>query len=556
MTTSEKFSCQSCPNLSIVITLTYQKGCSRQQNKCRCIRWQPNYLIKNQGLTMNNKQFINLSPSPSSLIESLRHIGYSTETAVADIIDNSITAKAKKIWVRFSWNFGDPWVAIIDDGCGMSKQELIQNMKFGSINPLEKRSREDLGRFGLGMKTASISQCKRLIIASKKDGKLSACDWDIDRLQANPDDEWQLGIIDREDMKTNKILEDLYQEKLGKLSSGTIVLWQCLDRIEELSTVVEREKYFNSLMDFTRKHLELVFHRFILPDSIGGRRVTISMNENELMAFNPFNTRNLATQELPEQIFYLEGSKILVQPYVMPHYNKVSKEEYEKYAGEGGYLNSQGFYIYRNKRLIIWGTWFRLIKKSELNQLLRVRVDIPNTLDHLWKIDVKKSNASPPESVLKELRQVIEKIEIAGKKVYWQKGQRLSSSVKVPIWLRRSANETIFYEINRNYPLLEKLSIVIPPQHKHLIDDTISIIEKSFPRDIFFNDLAQSPEKVHGFEYDKEILEKLVDAYIPLLQINCKSNHEKIKLLLETDPFALNKETVISILKERGIIDE
>lgn len=105
---------------------------------------------------------INLSPRPSALLESLRSIGYTLETALADIIDNSITANSSSISVRFAWNNGDPWIAIIDDGDGMSNDELINAMRFGSRNPVEKRAKNDLGRFGLGMKTASISQCRHL----------------------------------------------------------------------------------------------------------------------------------------------------------------------------------------------------------------------------------------------------------------------------------------------------------------------------------------------------------------------------------------------------------
>jgi hypothetical protein len=488
---------------------------------------------------MSRNKYINLSPSPASLMESLRNIGYSMETAVADIIDNSLTAKATKIWIRFAWNFGDPWLAIVDNGCGMSDKELVQAMRFGSIKPSEKRSREDLGRFGLGMKTSSISQCRHLVILSKKDKLVSACDCDLDRIQSNNNDEWQLGILSPEEINDNKNLTSLYREKLSDSESGTIVFWQHFDRLEEMSPVEDREKSFNSLIDRTREHLELVFHRFISPDPGGGKRTSVTINENELEAFNPFNPRNLATQELHEQDFYLDGEKILVQPYVLPHYNKVSKEEYEKYAGDGGYLQNQGFYIYRNKRLIIWGTWFRLIKKSELNQLIRVKVDIPNTLDHLWKIDIKKSNAFPPEGVLKELRQVINKIEIAGNNVYKQRGQRLSSMVKVPVWNRRAAGGKIVYEINRNYPLLENLISSVSEEQKAILDNSISLIEKSFPKDLFFNDLADSPEQVNGNEYDKATLEKLIDAYIPLLNVTYHSNADRTKALLETDPSLL-----------------
>jgi hypothetical protein len=504
---------------------------------------------------MAESQYINLLPSPASLIESLRHIGYSMETAIADLVDNSITAKSTKIWIRFSWDFGNPWIAIIDNGYGMSRQELVKAMKFGSIGPQEKRSREDLGRFGLGMKTASISQCRRFSILSKQENDIYACAWDLDRIQST-NDEWQVEILNTEAICNYKILDSLLKEKLINLESGTIVLWQNFDRLEELSLIQDREKHFNSILEYTKRHLELVFHRYISPDLGGGKRTSISMNENELEAFNPFNPRNMATQELHEQDFYLNGEKILVQPYVLPHYNKVSKQEYEKYASEGGYLHNQGFYIYRNRRLIIWGTWFRLIRKSELTQLIRVRVDIPNTLDHLWKIDIKKSNAFPPDGVLKELHQVIEKIEVAGVNVFKQRGQKLSSSVKIPIWNRRATGGKIIYEINRNYPLLEQISSNLPIQQKEMINDAISIIENSFPKDLFFHDLANTPEQLTNNEFDRGTLEKLIDVFIPLIETEYKTDREKSTILLQTDPFASNKKIVESILVDRGLLHD
>lgn len=141
-----------------------------------------------------NAGFVDLSPSPSSLIESLRDIGYSLETAVADVIDNSITALSTSIDVRFSWNDSTPWLAIIDDGHGMNGAELISAMRFGSMSPLLTRSKNDLGRFGLGLKTASFSQCRCLTVLSKKQGEISCCQWDLDSILKSEDNKWLLRI--------------------------------------------------------------------------------------------------------------------------------------------------------------------------------------------------------------------------------------------------------------------------------------------------------------------------------------------------------------------------
>ena len=368
---------------------------------------------------------IDIAPSPVSLIESLRNIGYSLPTAIADIVDNSIAAGAKVIDIRFSWNGGSPWLAVIDDGKGMTKDELINAMRFGSKNPLEERHSQDLGRFGLGMKTASFSQCRCLTVLSKKCESEFCCEWDLDFISKADNGKWNLGLLNSEAVMDQLVLSSLKEEYLSARDSGTVVLWEKIDRLEDLGEISKQEGNFNALVVEARNHLELVFHRFLSPGP-GRKKTEIKMNGDYLEAFDPFATHNSATQELTEQSFFLEGKKIIVQPFVLPHHNKTTPEEYKKYGGLGGYLHNQGFYVYRNNRLIIKGTWFRLINKEELNKLLRVRIDIPNSLDHLWKIDIKKSDASPPDIIRNRLKQVIERIEYSGRKVYKQKGKKSS----------------------------------------------------------------------------------------------------------------------------------
>ena len=127
-----------------------------------------------------NESFLNIQPSPSALVQALRDIGYSMESAVADVIDNSITADANLIHIKFAWNDAQPWFAIIDDGNGMTGAEMTNAMRLGNRNPLEERDEKDLGRFGLGMKTASFSQCCKLTLISKKEGSLACREWDLD----------------------------------------------------------------------------------------------------------------------------------------------------------------------------------------------------------------------------------------------------------------------------------------------------------------------------------------------------------------------------------------
>ncbi|MGF1817104.1 ATP-binding protein, partial [Vibrio splendidus] len=370
-------------------------------------------------------QYKTLEPSPSSLMESLRDIGYSMETALADVIDNSITAEASRIDIRFSWNSAKPWLAIQDNGHGMTEAELLYAMRLGSDNPLNERSENDLGRFGLGLKTASFSQCRQLTVITKKNNTLSVMEWDLDLITDNPTTGWKIKILGREDLNELTEITELL-EGLENDNSGTVVVWRKIDRLDTFDSQAIRERKLNNLVDNSRNHIELTFHRF-LNAGAGNKSIKMYINGDQLTGVDPFNTSHLATLELPKQPIYVDSKEITVQPYILPHYSKVSAQDYERFAGEGGYLHNQGFYVYRNKRLIIKSTWFRLMPKEELTKLIRVRVDIPNSLDHIWKIDVKKSNANPPESVRKGLKQIISEVEYSGRRVFKQKGRRLKS---------------------------------------------------------------------------------------------------------------------------------
>ncbi len=489
--------------------------------------------------------YIDLSPTPSSLIESLRDIGYSIETSIADIIDNSITALSSQIDIRFSWNDGMPWLAIIDDGCGMSYEELEAAMRFGSMSPLAKRSKDDLGRFGLGLKTASFSQCRCLTVLSKKDGDISCCQWDLDSISLSKNNKWLLRVLSGEDIAEIPILNSLATKYLNDLSAGTIVLWNSIDRIDAGNDSEVNESKFHEALISVRIHLELVFHRFISPDP-GQSKVRFSFNNDELEAFDPFNSAK--STERPGADFKCEGENINVQPYVLPRHNKVSKSEWKKYEGQLGYLHEQGFYVYRNRRLIIKGTWFRLISKAELTKLLRVKVDIPNSLDHLWKIDVKKSHASPPFSIRKELKNIIGQIELDGKRVITGEGQRLRSSVKEPSWNRIAANNQILYEINKDHTLIKDFCGRLDDPKRQLFENILSTLENSFPREAFFKDVASTPEQVETPPMQKKQIEILLDIFLG----TTAPTKERLKELMHIDPFVSNKECAEQIFKERA----
>jgi len=492
--------------------------------------------------------FIPVTPSASCLIESLRDIGYSMETAVADIIDNSITATSTTIKIDFSWNEGSPWISISDNGHGMSEEELINAMRLGSQHPGNERAEKDLGRFGLGLKTASFSQCRQLTVISKKNNKVSGYEWDLEWIKNNPDSKWEIRAISTDDITSSPFLNKVFTESL-LLSDGTIVLWRELDRFDQ------SEKKLNSIIDQSRKHLELVFHRYLSPGA-GKKGLEILLNNAPLEAFNPFYTSHSATQELPSQSIHLEGTVINVQPYVLPHYNKTTRENYEKYAGDDGYLQNQGFYLYRNNRLIIKGTWFRIIKKEELTKLIRVQVDIPNSLDHLWKIDVKKAHASPPEAIKKELRQIIDKIASSGKNVYRQRGKKLQDKVKEPAWNRIQSNGKVQYAINREHYLVTELDNQLIPEQQEKLKALLTMLEGSFPTELFYCDVAKEPESINKPEFNIESFLPMLETMITSMKNSQIPPSEIAKRILTCDPFATYQDETKTLLKNKGIIHE
>ncbi len=499
---------------------------------------------------MSSHQTVELAPHPSALIESLRSIGYTLETALADIIDNSITAGAAQISVQFRWNDGIPWIAITDDGCGMAADKLTSAMRFGSASPLEERDENDLGRFGLGMKTASISQCRRLTVASRQGGRICAREWDLERMANSESDKWSLEQLDEGGIRTDHCLAGLIGNSIGKQESGTIVLWRNFDISLVGEGSSDDERRFNELLDSSRTHLETVFHRYLSPDP-GHSSVKIDFNGTDLESFNPFGPSIPARQELTEEKIVLDGDVVHVQPYVLPHRSKVSAEDYRNYAGDEGYLHNQGFYIYRQRRLIVKATWFRLIKKEELNKLIRVRVDIPNSLDHLWNINVNKSQIRPPELVRRELKKVIKRIEGAGKLVYTRKATKLQNPIRIPVWRREVSDGKIRYRVNLEHPLLQSLFQELPDETSRKLESGITLIEQSFPFEACHADVANENNEIEEEFSDEQTIRNVCLQILEALR-GCGFDGDELRSrLTRTEIPGVSEELINELLKEK-----
>jgi hypothetical protein len=444
-------------------------------------------------------------PYAPILVESTRSIGYSFESALADIIDNSISKSATEICVNFS-SKNPQFVAVSDNGAGMNEEELEMAMRYGSKSSLDVRDKNDLGRFGLGLKTASLSQCRKLTVITKKDGRINAACWDLDFIIKQKD--WALIWYSYDDIEKINCSEYL----LGK-ESGTVVLWQVFDRISNES--INPQKVFDEKIENARNHTALVFHRFMGNENIKNK-VRILFNNDLVESVDPFLSDNLATQPLPEQTIRINGNTIKVKPYILPFASKVTLKDKKKLGDLSDLRQNQGFYIYRNRRLIIWGTWFRLIKTQELNKLARIKVDIPNTLDSIWEIDVKKSTASLPDVIKRNLVAVVEASIGRSERVYKYRGRSVSRDNLQHIWKPIDNRGKFQYLVNRDVPIYKMLENELDDKALGYLDSFIKIIEDAFPYGDVYYRLAKDENSVEkkSLEYEEvyQIAEDMVNG--------------------------------------------
>lgn len=432
-------------------------------------------------------QIIKHPPSAASLSATLRDLGYSLETAVADLVDNSISAGANSIQIVCEISENEPWLGILDNGGGLTSEELIVAMRHGAKNPNEKRDLKDLGRFGLGLKTASFSQCRKLTMVTKKNGLTSAATWDLDLIDI--EDEWLLQVHDANEISLLPSISNLG-------STGTAVIWRVLDRLAESESGVLREEIVAEKLEVLRLHLSLVFHRFLADEVSGFEPLSISVNGLKLRPFDPFCRKNTATQVLPEEVVHFGGEKIRMQAYILPHHSRLSAKEFELYKNRSDFISNQGVYVYRNGRLMIWGDWFRLVPKGEATKLARVQIDFSNALDEHWTIDIKKSRARPPVLVRNRLRQIINSITGRSISVHRGRAVRLHQEQKSPMWERYAERERIRFAVNTSHPLIAELRSSLNDVQSGQLQLFIESVSASLPLEMIYSDFSTSPKEM------------------------------------------------------------
>lgn len=486
-------------------------------------------------------KYINNAPDAGALMVSARSFGnYDLAGALADLIDNSITAGARNIGITCTFNDGNPLVRVVDDGCGMSETELLAAMRPASKNPLEERSLDDLGRFGWGMKSASLSQCRKLTVTSLQDGRLAGAAWDLDDIE-----NWKMAVLTEADVREHGFLQCSKQ-------SGTEIIWEKCDRLSENGEITEEN--FNSLVHRTRDQIGLIFHKF-LSGEVRGRKIVIELNEQEIPKFDPFYKDHAATQPLPTEPLQIKGKEITIHPFILPHFGKMTPQESKRLSGNEGMLKNQGFYVYRNHRLIISGTWFGLAKFGEFSQLIRIAVDIPNTLDEIWKITVDKSDAQLPSQLRQRLRQVIERLRGRSSKVYRSKGGKISAGTSISIWERFARAGAIKYRLNKNHVLIDKLLSSTTDDENRLVRSALKVIEHEFPVQAFSQDISNHTDEIHQTEADLDGFMELLDDSLPALMNSVSDKAAFIEMLRRTEPYASNWKPVENYLREKGWVN-
>jgi hypothetical protein len=359
-------------------------------------------------------------PSARRLIRSLRDMGYDFAQAVADVVDNAVTAKATSVCIDVEFEGDDSWIRIADNGIGMKPEMLREAMRFGSNRDY---SENDLGKFGLGLKTASLSQCECLSVASRwnrERADIAGYSWDLDHVDRT--NRWEIIPLERE--RTTAAVRGPLKDH-----PGTVVLWRRLDRLLGYKHPYG-EASRKRLLQMCREveiHLSMVFHRFLAGEA-GGRPLKIFVNGNRLAPWDPFCRGEEKTKTLQEVTFDLEhnGKKgtVVLQPYILPPQDAFSSQAAANAAsGPASWNYQQGFYIYRAGRMIQSGGWSKLRAADEHTKLARVAVFFPPSLDDAFKVNVAKMRVQMPAAIREDIRTAIAPVVKLAREAYDRKSR-------------------------------------------------------------------------------------------------------------------------------------
>ncbi len=478
-------------------------------------------------------------PKAENLLKGARSIGnYNLAAALADLIDNSITARCTwvKVKTKFSTIENYAMISIIDDGIGMSKEQLIDAMRPASQDPEDQREESDLGRFGWGMKSASFSQARSFTVITKKENVYHAANWNLDNCKNYEMDFW-------ENDAAQGVLDDFELEI--KTNSGTAIIWHNCDRLTDDGKITEDD--FSSIIKEAQEQLQLIFHRYL-----NNKKLIFYFNTRELQGIDPFFSENFATQPCAEEVlkgenYNVEGD-ITIESFILPQTRHRTREEEDIINMGEGSVKNQGFYVYRKNRLIIYGTWFDIIKTNRYTDLLRVKIDIPTTMDGFWKISIDKKDAKLPLLLKKDLKRIITQSIEKAKSIYTfgpvvLKGKK--DSADQHIWEQTIYHGKKSHKINLKHLSIQAFMDNLSAENLKIFKSILGIIELNPPRIKEDDVISIMPDEQRNYI---EIL--LSDI---LIFLEGKERNEIEELVYKQDIFVKNKKIVKDFLDEHFV---
>lgn len=363
---------------------------------------------------MSNSEYLQVIPSASRVVENMRDIGYSFTQAIADLVDNSISAKATRIDIELKFDGRSSSIIFSDNGTGMNSDQATEALRFGSER---EYASDDLGKYGYGLKTASLSQCSKftIITRDKEEYDVEIREFDLEHVKAT--NEWEIKVLSRADCNS-QIIEN----------TGTTIIWENLDRFEKnemqgnLQGQIGETRFHTSASNL-EKHLAITFHRF-LEGSHDLTGLDIKINGQIIHPINPFCPEE-TTQKLPQQELELHTDDgdidiVTFEPYILPRKEDFrSTERWKIAAGRTNDWNSQqGFYWYRSNRLIKSGGWARKFATEEHMKLARSSIDFGPKLDSRLGINISKAAISMPADLWEQLKKPVEELRKAANQHY------------------------------------------------------------------------------------------------------------------------------------------
>ncbi len=389
------------------------------------------------------------------------------------------------------------------------------------------------------MKSASLSQCRHLVVLTHHKGELAGASWDLDDLA-----DWKMGILDDEEIRAGA--SDQLIER-----DGTEIIWLKCDRLSEFGQV--ENKGFNDIVAHAKRQISLIFHRYLGGEE-GLKKLKVTFNGDPLKPVDPFLRGHDATQAQPKETLTLNGQPVEVQAFILPHYSKVTAGEHEQLGGEEGFVRNQGFYVYRQHRLIMHGTWFRLVRHGELSQLVRVAVNIPNSLDAMWKITLDKADAQLPTGLKSRLKDIVEGLKRKSGRVFQSRGGRLREEAgKTSVWAKYVRNGELRYYLNREHPLIASMLEDEDQERARSFAAALGIIEDCFPVISIGEDYSVSPHMMNQSAVDRDTFIDKLDAALPALLLRAEGDFRTLReILASTEPWSAQTSLVTQHLNDKG----